>query len=224
MPDILLQTENNITLVGGADFPGSLLRLALRHAPQLIAADGGADRADSLGYRPEAIIGDMDSINKSEIWQNSDIPMFQIGEQETTDFEKCLYSLSAPLILGCGFLGARLDHQLAAMSTLLRHPDKRVVLLGEAEVVFHWPRRLALDLPAGTAVSFFPMLPVRGMASEGLEWPVAGLDFAPGKRLGTSNRALGGRIEAVFDADGMLALLPLDQLDAVVTGLSIPAR
>ncbi len=223
MPEILLHTTKNVTLVGGAAFPGSLLRLALSHAPHLIAADSGADRADSLGHRPEAIIGDMDSINKIETWQNSDVSMYRIAEQETTDFEKCLYSVSAPLILGCGFLGARLDHQLAAMSTLIRHPDKRVALLGEAEVVFHWPRRLALELPVGTAVSFFPLRPVRGVASEGLEWPVAGLDFAPGSRIGTSNRAL-GRIEAAFDDDGMLALLPLDQLDAVVAGLSTRER
>jgi len=223
MPEILLSTTSNITLVGGAAFPGSLLQRALRHAPHLVAADSGADRADSLGHRPDAIIGDMDSINKIETWQNSDVSMYRITEQDTTDFEKCLYSLSAPLILGCGFLGARLDHQLAAMSTLVRHADKRVVLLGEHEVVFHWPRRLALDLAPGASVSFFPMLPVQGVVSDGLQWPVAGLDFAPGSRIGTSNRAL-GRIEAAFDGDGMLALLPLDQLDAVVEGLSTPGR
>ena len=39
------------------------LKAALAHAPCLVAADGGADRALALGQVPDAVIGDLDSIS-----------------------------------------------------------------------------------------------------------------------------------------------------------------
>ena len=224
MPRILIDSAQNITLIGGAGVKPETLDRALSHAPVLVAADGGAQAALSLGHRPAAVIGDMDSIDDVQTWQNSDIEMFELSEQDTTDFEKCLYSVRAPLILGCGFLGARTDHALAAMHALLHTPGRPVVLLGEADLVFPCPRLLELELEAGTTVSFYPLLPVTGTVSQGLRWSVADIALAPGGRIGTSNAATGGRVRAGFDGDGVLAILPLQTLDRVVAALSTPAR
>lgn len=228
MTRILLDTSSTLTLIGGAPAPADLLTLALDHAPLLIAADGGADRARALGRTPAAILGDMDSLDKAETWQNSDVEMYQIDEQDTTDFEKCLYSINAPLMIGVGFLGGHIDHALAAMGALVRYGHKPVVLLDESSVVFHAGPDLRMSLPAGTRVSFFPMLPVTGLAMEGLEWPrhwpQDGLRFAPDGRLATSNEASGGAIRARFSGPGMLACLPLSALAAVIEAISSPAR
>jgi thiamine pyrophosphokinase len=53
------------------------------------------------------------------------VPVHHLPEQDTTDFEKCLYSVAAPLLLGVGFLGGRADHHLAAMNVLVRYADRR---------------------------------------------------------------------------------------------------
>ncbi len=119
MTKTLVTCTENVTLVGGGPGSATALALAVGKAPCVIAADGGADRAKAIGIVPSTIIGDIDSFSKVESWQNSDVKMFKIDEQETTDFEKCLYSVSAPVFLGVGFLGARTDHGLAAMNAMV---------------------------------------------------------------------------------------------------------
>lgn len=224
MPDVKLTTTKAMTLAGGAPFSAETLRLALGVAPELVAADGGADRLRAFGAMPRAIIGDLDSLDMAETWQNSDVTMFKISEQETTDFEKCLYSLRAPLILGIGFLGGRVDHALAALNALVRYAEPPVVLLGPADLCFAAPADLALELPADTNVSLFPMAAVRATRCAGLVWDVTGMDFAPNGKVGTSNRTTGGALRLAFDRPGMLITLPLDTLDQVARALSIPAR
>jgi len=75
-----------------------------------------------------------------------------------------------------------------------------------------------LELSPGEVFSLFPMAPVRG-TSTGLEWPIAGLDFAPAGRIGTSNRVAASRVELSFDAPGMLVILPRRRLDAAIRAI-----
>ncbi|WP_112321430.1 thiamine diphosphokinase [Oceanibium sediminis] len=224
MPNIRYSTTDPLTLAGGAPFSAGTLRRALALAPEIVAADGGADLLRAAGAMPRAIFGDLDSLDMVETWQNSDVAMFKIVEQETTDFEKCLYSLSAPLILGIGFLGGRIDHAYAAMAALVRYPAQKVVLLGEHDLVIPVPRALSLELEAGTTVSLMPMAAIRATESVGLEWPVTGMHFAPDGKIGTSNRATGGAMRLGFDGPGMLVSLPLSTLEQVVAALSTQAR
>jgi len=224
MTRILLTSTENIPLIGGGPVSADILTLALRHAPRLVAADGGADRAKGLGFTPTAIIGDMDSLDKIEYWQNSDLAMYKIDEQDTTDFEKCLYSITTPLVIGVGFLGGRTDHTLAALNTLVRMHKTPVLLVGEGEVIFAAGPVFSADLSRGTPVSFFPLSRIAGLASEGLRWPIEGLVFEPDGQIGTSNEALGGRVEARFDRACMLVRLPLSALNQGIAALNMRAH
>lgn len=223
MTRVLIECAEPVTLVGGVDAAPATLARATAYAPTVVAADGGVGQAVRHGLNPLAVIGDMDSLPSEASWRNSDIRMFRLAEQDTTDFEKCLYSVDAPLILGCGFLGGRMDHGVAALNVLVRYHHRAIILLGEEDLVFHCPETLKLELSKGDTVSFFPFRPVRGVVSEGLRWSVAGLDFAPGGQGGTSNEALGGQVKVVFEGTGMLVFLALDALDQVVARLSAPA-
>ncbi len=224
MSKVLINSTDGVTLVGGGLATRDALSAALALAPRLIAADGGADVALAHGHRPTAIVGDFDSIANLEYWRKSDVIAEYVKGQDTTDFEKCLAAVAAPLILGVGFLGARLDHGLAALSALVAEGARPVALLGEGDLVFHCPGALALDLPVGSVVSLFPMAPVRGVRSAGLEWSVEGLAMAPGGRVGTSNRMVATRLELAFDGPGMLVILPMAALGAVAKTLSTRAR
>ncbi|MEM8658451.1 MAG: thiamine diphosphokinase [Pseudomonadota bacterium] len=224
MSRFLITSPNSVTLIGGGAVRSEVLATALSHAPVLVAADGGAETARTYGQHPTAIIGDLDSIVNREYWQNSDVAVYQIDDQDTTDFEKCLQLVQAPLVLGVGFLGARTDHMLAALSALMRFRQQPVVLLGEEDLVFLAPKRLSLSLSRGSVVSLYPLVPVRGVRSQGLEWPVDGLSMQPGGVVGTSNRMKGAQLELEFDSLGMLLILPLDALGEVVRLLSTPGR
>lgn len=217
MDQVIVDTLQGVTLAGGGPFGKAALARALRFAPVIVGADGGADRLLRLNAVPQAVIGDLDSITAATRAQLAD-RLFPIGEQETTDFDKALRSIKAPFVLGLGFAGARLDHGLAVLNALVRQPDRRCLILGPKDVTFLAPRDLTLTLRVGTRLSLFPMGAVTGQSS-GLRWPIAGLNFAPDGVIGTSNEVVAPRVQLHFDTDKMLIILPLACLTAVLAGL-----
>lgn len=213
----IVSKSTPITLLGGGDVTSDTLTEALTHAPILVACDGGAKFALQNNVQPVAVIGDMDSIDAESRERIGEDKLFLVAEQDTTDFEKALLGCEAPLMLGVGFTGARLDHELAAFSALVNYDSKNVILLGAEDVVFRAPRTLFLDLPLGMRFSLFPMGQVTG-TSEGLRWPINGLAFEPGGRIGTSNEVT-SPVQLTFDTPNMLVILPRAALSAVIEAL-----
>lgn len=206
-----------ITLVGGGAASLDDLAEARKLAPQVVAADGGAALCIRAGVMPLAVIGDMDSLDAPT---RDAIPadrLHRIAEQDSTDFDKTLRSVSAPLMIGVGFLGKRVDHQLAALNRLVARPDKAVILLDHEDIVCHLPPHLSLPLAAQTRVSLFPMTPVSGQ-STGLVWPIDGITFAPDDRVGTSNQAE-GPVTLEMQTPGMLLMLPRGCLSLLAAAL-----
>ena len=219
MGTIMAEDGPVLLIGGGAVAPGDLRSVdnlcALR-----VAADGGADTALAQGLTPDWLVGDFDSASEAAIAAVPPARRLHVAEQQTTDSEKAVTRIRAPAILCLGFTGRRLDHELAAYNVLVRRPGIRAVVIGAHDICFH-VRSISLDLPAGTRLSLFPMAPVTGR-SEGLEWPVAGIAFAPDGRVGTSNRVT-GPVRLSFDADGMLVILPKAALPATLRAWGLAA-
>lgn len=218
MKSPIVQSTDGVTLVGGGPFSARDLGLALARAPVPVAADGGADRLLQLGVTPRAVIGDMDSISDAARGAIPADRQHRIAEQMTTDFDKALRGIEAPLVLALGFAGARLDHGLAAMATLMARAERRCILIGPKDLAFAAPARLQLDVVPGDPLSLFPLAAVTGR-STGLEWPIAGISFAPDGMIGTSNRVTARRVDLAFDQRGMLVILPRRRLDAAIRAL-----
>lgn len=213
-----LRWDRPVTLLGAGPAPEADIRLALGLAPVLVAADGGAGWAVELGLIPEAVVGDLDSLDPLTRGRLGEERLHRVAEQETTDFQKCLRLVDAPFTLGVGFVGARLDHELAALAALVRHPGRRCILIGPEDVVFAAPPSLEIGLEPGTRLSLFPFAEVTGR-SEGLRWPIDGIAFAPDGRSGTSNRVT-GPVRLRFSGRGMLVLLPRACLPAALEALT----
>lgn len=218
MKEPIIRTTSTVFLIGGgAARPETVVRLAAMGG-RIVAADSGADVLRAAGISPDSVIGDMDSAHADTIAALPPGVLHRLSEQDSTDFDKCLRHVAAPLVLGYGFLGARIDHQMAAMTVLCRYPDRRCILVGEDDVVVLCPPDLRLDLPQGSRISLYPLGPVRG-ESEGLHWPISGISFQPDGRVGTSN-AVTGPVRLRFDAAKMLLILPVTALDHLVEALS----
>jgi thiamine pyrophosphokinase len=214
---VIVDATENVTLLGAGPVTPDIVNDVLGLAPILVAADGGAVRAVEMGRIPDAVIGDFDSL-PAEV--RARIPaerLFPISEQDSTDFEKCLRNIRAPLVLAAGFSGARVDHELAAYSALVAQGRPPTIIVGEVDICFAAPRVLELDIAAGTRVSLFPLAQLSGR-SRGLRWPIDGIAFAPAGPIGVSNEAL-GRVTLDFDAPGMLVILPRQTLPAVIAAL-----
>lgn len=217
----IVESREGVTLVAGGPVAARDMAAALLRAPVLVAADGGADRALALGHRPVAVIGDFDSIGAAR----DALPaaaLHPVPEQETTDFDKALRSVAAPVVLALGVLGGRMDHALAAMTVLAARAAAGAppcIAISRDDVVFCAPPALTLHLTAGDRVSLWPMAAVRGR-SLGLDWPIDGIGFSPAGRIGTSNRVTDGPVTLHFDSPGMLVILPRARLDAALSALT----
>jgi len=215
----IVNVATMVTVLGGGELDSADLDAVLTRAPVLVAADGGADAALAAGLMPDAVIGDLDSLTDAARARIDARRIHEISEQNSTDFDKALRSISAPLVLAVGCSGARIDHELAAYHVLIAGKGPRCILVGSHDIVFAAPPRLRLELTACARVSLFPMAPVTGR-SEGLRWPIDALAFAPDARIGTSNEATDGVVRLEFDSAGMLIILPKRFLDAAITGLT----
>ena len=211
--------ENNMCrasrtlLIGAGPSSAQLIRETSAYCDAIVAADGGFEAAKQAGVQVALVVGDMDS--------QLDLPASQsaahITDQETTDFQKCLSVCDAHIFLGVGFLGGRLDHQLAAFSALLNEP-RPVILMDEAQLVFVVPQKFSIDLEAETPVGFYPMVPVETNL-RGVRWPLSNAVMSPMGQIATSNVALGGALEITVDRPGLLAILPRRDLEAVLAAL-----
>ncbi|WP_394355417.1 thiamine diphosphokinase [Halocynthiibacter styelae] len=212
-----------ILLVGGGPLRADDRDLITGFSSKIIAADGGAGHVIAAGRLPDAVIGDLDSLSDEA---RASVPadrLYHVKEQDSTDFEKSLSRIESPLVLGVGFTGGRLDHELAALHGLLTFPEKRCILLGAEDILFLAPPESHMTLSAGSRFSLMPLCPVRA-ESTGLHWPLNGNLFAPGALIGTSNKVAGDqeeqRVSVNCDAPGMLVILPRLALKAAMAALT----
>lgn len=213
----VLATHLPVTLIGGGPLSRADLDTALRLAPVIAAADGGADQALLHGLVPEAVFGDFDSLPPRARYTIPAERLHRIDEQDSTDFEKSLARIVAPMVLAVGFSGARHDHFLSALNVISRRIGPPCILIAGDDVITLAPPRIGLALEPGTRVSLFPMGSASGR-STGLRWPLEGVDLAPDRVVGTSNEALG---PVSLELEGpVLLILPRQCLDRLVAALA----
>mgnify|MGYP001353479144 CR=1 FL=1 len=222
VPDHILRFDRPVILVGASPVPvGSALSMLPSGWP-LIAADGGANMLLDLGRRPDTVIGDMDSLVSRDALPSS-VEVIHLTGQDDTDFEKCLARIDAPLIIGLGFLEARLDHSLAAIHALmgLRH-DRPVLLAGDTDVLLRLTGDIEIPMPIGSRISIWPLGRQSFEASAGLRWPLAGLEMAPGKMIGTSNEvsATPVKIAATNHGDGYAVIAPVEAMTVLMAAVT----
>ncbi len=222
MNNQIVHKTGPVLLVGGGDCPENALIRELTQVDSVVAADGGAAHLLRIGKQPDAVYGDMDSLPDALQQKLNPGVLRKISEQDSTDFDKALRHIEAPLVIAHGFMGARVDHQLAAMTVLVRYPDRRCILVGAADIVLVAPPQIVLDLPIGSRFSLYPLAKVTGR-SKGLRWPIDGLDMAPSDRVGTSNEVSGPVSLSVSDPV-MLLILPVEALPEVKRALAATSQ
>ena len=110
----------SIVLFGNGEVPiHQETKKVLNNATSFICLDGGADSLNSLGFEPNIILGDLDSIEGS---YNCDI--IKAEDQSKSDLEKgliwCIKNNIKNLSL-IGFSGCRDDHNLIALFIMLKY-------------------------------------------------------------------------------------------------------
>jgi thiamine pyrophosphokinase len=176
------------------------------------AADSGLMAAEEAGFRPDWVVGDMDSLDdpaRLEKYPPQRVLRYP-RDKDYTDTELALSLLwekgcAETWLLGGG--GGRLDHLLGIRSLFERDrfPSRWLTAREDVRAV-EAPGELALEIPPGGTVSVFPLGPGPWKAeSRGLKWGLGALAWNRGF-TGLSNvaedgvfwvRALAGRFMVV---------------------------
>ena len=216
--DAPLQFDGPLLIVGGGEVEPDMLAALAARVVGLVGADRGGDIIMAAGLVPDAVIGDMDSVaDRTGFPERTRI--IALAEQQTTDFEKCLYCTSAPVTLALGMTGGRFDHTLAALHAVARHAgDRRIVLVDGHDLAMGVTGSIRLAVGEGARVSIYPLGRTRFAGSEGLLYPLTELEMAQGEAIGTSNRAVADTIaiEAEPGWDPWLLILDRGLLDVVI--------
>jgi thiamine pyrophosphokinase len=171
----------------------------------VVAADGGWDKAVSIGLRPDLLVGDADSLPETRIAELAaegvPIERSPVAKDES-DAELALLAAlrrGATHVTVLGALGGtRFDHAMANVGLLgLPGPDDAEVELLDGTTRVRLLRepatsgdvaRCPLDGATGDLVSLLPLgKPAVGVTTDGLLYPLHDETLPPGPARGLSN-------------------------------------
>jgi len=203
-----------LIVTGGDGPPREIIRTLSEEADLVIAADSGLEACLSAQIEPDFVVGDFDSVRHESL---AKIPADRIlqfpQEKDYTDtelaIETALHHGMQKIVLAGGGAG-RLDHLLAVRALFERensihewHTAQESAFLVSAGQSLHF------SAPQPVIVSVFPLSGgARGMHSQGLKWPLDGLEWDCG-HFGVSNRSVLPQVEIASGREPVLVVLPL---------------
>lgn len=171
------------------------LKGILSECTMIVCADGGAAHVNRCGMTPDAVVGDLDSIDSKtyEGLKNSCIIEKYPREKDYTDTQLAIeYAIrnGADDILLLGCTGERLDHTLANI-LLLIHLLKRNVnacLINEKNTIFAVKDHIVIGGNPGDLLSLVPVIEdAKGIFTSGLKYALVDGIIQAGEPLGISN-------------------------------------
>jgi len=162
----------------------------------IIAADSGARHCRKLGLKPGILLGDFDSISKSD-WDalndnETEILKFP-SEKDMTDSE---LAIDIALERGCdkvillGAVGSRLDHSLSNVFLLKKLTDRNCegVIADEKNEIRLIRDSIELKREVDAVVTLLPMAGnAVGVSTKGLRYPLHDATLEAGSSWGVSN-------------------------------------
>jgi thiamine pyrophosphokinase len=173
----------------------------LSDADLVVAVDGGAAWLASIGRRPDALVGDLDSVDPAlavSLEEEGVTVERHSTEKDRSDSELALeYALrnGADRIVMLGAIGGvRLDHELANVLLLAarrkhaRDLDLRLVRGGACMRALQGGSSLTIEAGTGSLVSLLPVGgDAEGVTTSGLRYPLRDEPLPLGSTRGLSN-------------------------------------
>lgn len=185
------------------------LRKLLPNPTKIVCADGGANKARSIGLEPDLIVGDLDSLDQSDGgFQKAEI--VRIPSQNNTDFEKTLDLLlerGMNDLLITSFSGGRIDQTLANIQIAYEYSKRCNLALADDEyLIIPVTNKLVEHVLTGTLISLLPMEDATLVSTKGLAYELNHIRIPKGGH-GISNRAVAEEIEIDAHHGGVLVFV-----------------
>nr|WP_314463253.1 thiamine diphosphokinase [uncultured Clostridium sp.] len=209
-----MKERTGLIVTGGTiDFEFARAYLANQSFDKIIAVDGGLTALSQLNLKPDAVVGDFDTVEESVLTEYRNFPGditwdIHKPEKDETDTE---LALSTAVNLGCtdlvllGATGGRLDHFMGNVHLLYyclkQGVDASIVDPKNRITVLEKGRGFEADKMWGTYISFLPLtMEVKGITLSGFKYPLHKKDISIGTSLCISNELTGAAGSIEFDS------------------------
>lgn len=215
-----MKERAGLIVTGGTiDFEFAREFLANQSFDKIIAVDGGLNALTRLNLKPDAIVGDFDTVDESvlaEYRNSSDKITWDIHkpEKDETDTE---LAINTAINLGCnqlvllGAAGGRLDHFMGNLH-LLYYCLKQGVYASIVDsknriTILEKGRIFESEKTWGKYISFLPLsMEVKGITLSGFKYPLYKKDISIGTSLCISNELTGASGSIEFDSGVLICV------------------
>lgn len=212
-----------VIVVAGGVAPDPTIASRLPDAVAVVAADGGVDRARSLGLVPDVVVGDLDSVTAAGLaWAEEAGARVERhpADKDQTDLELALdlaldlgaaASGGVPRIVVVDGATGRLDHAFGNLTVIagVRYAPAEITALVDGAVVSVIHDRRVLHGEVDGVVSLFAVGGMAGgVTTTGLRWPLQDATLVPGSTWGVSNRFVAAHAEVTVASGVLLAIQP----------------
>jgi thiamine pyrophosphokinase len=170
------QFKPYIVIIADGSFPRHDIPLGyIKNAERIVCCDGSAENLIKGGYIPDAIVGDMDSLNESIAGRFND-RIFKDDGQDTNDLTKAVTWCSErgyrELII-VGATGKREDHTIGNISLLAEYvKEVKVKMVTDTGILMALTEGSVVSSFPGQQVSIFTIDPETEITSRGLMYPL----------------------------------------------------
>lgn len=209
-----MASSHTLIFIGG-DPPHPNVRRHLSTDAFAIAADSGYAHAIAMGFMPNELVGDMDSITAVDLSdaRDSNILISQFPtDKDLTDTEIAIASAIARhsthiTVVSGG--GDRFDHVLAmvhSLSSCALNVDT-TLLIGTARVSYAtYTKEFRINTQPGDIISLIPIGGAAAVTTTGLQWELDNDTLQSFASRGVSNTATGESV-SISVTDGVLAVI-----------------
>ena len=147
----------------------------LRNAQRIICCDGSVQNLVLAGMKPDAIVGDMDSLNEVLAIRFAD-RIFRDESQDTNDLTKAVTWCNRrgfKEIVIVGATGKREDHTIGNISLLADYIyNVNVTMVSDTGIFRPFIKSAEITSYAGQQISIFSIDPDTEVTSQGLKYPL----------------------------------------------------
>jgi thiamine pyrophosphokinase len=197
-------------IVGDGTFPQHEIPLAyLKNAKRIICCDGSAQNLVLAGMEPDAIVGDMDSLN-DELANRFTDRIYLDENQDTNDLTKAVSwcsDMGYKDIVIVGATGKREDHTLGNISLLADYiKSVNVIMVTDTGILRPLLKSSEITSLPGQQISIFSIDPETAVTSNGLRYPLHSTKLS-NWWFATLNEALGNSFSLEFNQGRVIVYL-----------------
>jgi len=172
------QIEPYTVIVADGTFPTHEIPIGyLRNAKRIVCCDGSAQNLIVEGMQPDAIVGDLDSLDDELVTRYAD-RIFLDENQDTNDLTKAVSwcsEMGYKDIIIVGATGKREDHTIGNISLLAEYiRDLNVLMVTDTGIFRPYLKSSVIDSFPGQQISIFSIDPETEVTSKGLRYPLSG--------------------------------------------------